>query len=400
MATFLCKIGTTDGRILEKEFESVSSQQLSAELEDQGFYVLSVKKKPWSFFSRHSQRRVPGRHFLTFNQELLALLRSGLPIIQVLDTLTEKMEPGAFRHAVEHIREEIRSGTTLSDAFEKFPVFFPSLYVAAIRAGEKTGDLSETLSRYMVYRKRIEAIKAKVRNASFYPVLLTSAALIVVVFLLFYVVPTFTQIYADANVQLPLMTRVLIGISSLITELWYLLLIIFLGGIFGLKSMLASTQGRYVIDRLVLSFPFFSGLSVEYALSSYCRTLATTIDSGIPLAQAMRMCRGTVNNLFLEQKVVAAIKRVEEGGSFTESLKDTGFFPILALRMINVGETSGSLTEMLGEVAEFYESEVEHRLTRLTTLIEPVLMIVMGGLIAFIIVAMYVPIFQLAGTVG
>lgn len=225
MATFLCKIGTTDGRILEKEFESVSSQQLNADLAEQGFYVLSVKKKPWSFLTRHSQCRLPGRHFLTFNQELLALLRSGLPIIQVLDTLTEKMEPGAFREAVEHIREEIRSGATLSDAFEKFPVFFPSLYVAAIRAGEKTGDLPETLSRYMVYRKKIEEIKAKVRNASFYPILLTSAALIVVVFLLFYVVPTFTQIYADANVQLPLMTRVLIEVSSLMTELWYLFLI-------------------------------------------------------------------------------------------------------------------------------------------------------------------------------
>nr|WP_320050533.1 type II secretion system F family protein [uncultured Desulfuromonas sp.] len=400
MATFLCKTGTMDGRILEKEFESVSAEQLKSDLEEQGLHVFSIQKKRLPLFSIQPSQRVTGRCFLAFNQEFLTLVRSGLSIVLVLDTLLEKMEQGSFYDAVSSIRDEIKAGGTLSDAFEKFPVFFPPLYVSAIRAGERTGDIPETLSRFMAYRKRIEAIKVKVRNASFYPIILTSAAVLVVVFLLLYVVPTFTQIYADAQVELPLMTRMLISFSKLLTGFWYVWLALIVGIFLAFKELLMSSRGRFVFDRFILSCPFISGLTTDYALSSYCRTLATTVDSGIPLVQSMGMCRGTVNNLYLQEKVSRAIRSVEEGGMLSSALEKTGFFPLLALRMINVGESSGSLTEMLGEVAEFYESEVEQRLSRLTTMIEPILMVVMGGLIAFIIVAMYVPIFQLAGTVG
>ena len=400
MATFLCKTGTMDGRILEKEFESVSAEQLKIDLEEQGLHVFSIQKKRLPLFSIQPSQRVTGRCFLAFNQEFLALVRSGLSIVLVLDTLLEKMEKGSFYDAVSSIRDEIKAGGTLSDAFEKFPAFFPPLYISAIRAGERTGDIPETLSRFMAYRKRIEAIKVKVRNASFYPIILTCAAVLVVVFLLLYVVPAFTQIYADAQVELPLMTRMLISFSGLLTGFWYIWLALIVGILFAFKVLLTSSSGRFVLDRFILSCPFFSGLTTDYALSSYCRTLATTVDSGIPLVQSMGMCRGTVNNLYLQEKVSRAIRSVEEGGMLSAALEQTGFFPLLALRMISVGESSGSLIEMLGEVAEFYESEVEHRLSRLTTMIEPVLMVVMGGLIAFIIVAMYVPIFQLAGTVG
>ena len=401
MPSYQCKIGTTDGRVVEKIYDSSTKDQLKENLEEQGFHVFQIRRESMSFFhgAQRKSARMTGRRFLSFNQELLVLLRSGLPVLQIFDTQIEQMEAGVFRNIISEIREEIRGGSSLSDAFAKFPRFFPTLYVASLKAGEKTGDLPETLSRFLEYQKRVEIIRAKVRSASFYPLLLTTAAVIVVVFLMLFVVPRFTQIYADANVELPLMTRALIGISALIGSYWYLFLIALVVAVPLLKSLFRSSRGRLRVDRFLLRVPFVGGLKVDYALSGFNRTLGTTLASGTPLVPAMQMSRGTLNNLSLEKEMVRAVRRVEEGSSLSESLTRTGFFPPLALRMISVGETSGSLTEMLGDIADYYEAEVEQRLTKLTTMIEPVLMVIMGLMIAFIIVAMYVPIFQLAGTV-
>lgn len=402
MPSYQCKVGTADGRIVEKNYDSTSRDQLRENLEEQGFHVFQIRQQSLSFFQgvRHQSARMAGRRFLSFNQELLVLLRSGLPILQIFDTQIEQMEAGNFRDILSEIREEIKGGSSLSDAFAKFPRFFPSLYIASIKAGEKTGDLPETMSRFLEYQKRVEAIQAKVRSASFYPLLLTTAAVVVVVFLMLFVVPRFTQIYADANVELPLMTQVLIGISELIGHYWYLLLIALVVAVPLIKSLLRSSRGRLRVDRLLLRVPFVGGLKTDYALSGFNRTLGTTLASGTPLVPAMQMSRGTLNNLSLEQAMVQAVRQVEEGTSLSDALAQTGFFPPLALRMVSVGETSGSLTEMLSDIADYYEAAVEQRLTQLTTMIEPILMMVMGFMIAFIIVAMYVPIFQLAGTIS
>jgi len=401
MPSYLCKIGTADGRVIEKLFESTSKEQLQENLEDQGFYVFQIRRQVLQVFRGLEQKsaRPSGRRFLAFNQEMLVLLRSGLPIMQILDTQIGQMEGGAFREVLAEVREDVRSGSSLSESFAKYPRFFSPLYVASVKAGEKTGDLPVTLKRFLEYQKRVEAIRAKIRSASFYPLLLVFAAVSVVIFLMLFVLPRFTQIYADAKVELPLMTQILIGASEVLVRYWYLLLISLLGLIFVLKLILGSSQGRLKADQLLLKIPFFGPLKLEYALSSFSRTLGTTLLSGTPLVQAMQMSRGTLNNRCLEREIVRSIRRVEEGTALSESLERTGFFPPLALRMVGVGETSGSLTEMLGDISEYYEAEVERRLTRLTTMIEPVLMMVMGLMVAFIIVAMYIPIFQLAGTV-
>lgn len=402
MPSFHCKIGTADGRVVEKVYSSASKVQLKDNLEEQGFHVFQIRRLAWSMLRHDLQKsaRMTSRRFLAFNQELLVLLRSGLPIMQIFDTQIEQMEAGGVREVLGEIREEIRGGSSLSDAFAKFPRSFPPLYVAAIRAGEKTGDLPETLSRFLEYQKRVETIRAKVKSASFYPLLLIIAASLVVVFLMLYVVPRFTQIYTDANVELPLMTRLLIGLSEFIGHYWYVLILLVVAVIPLLKSVAGTTRGRLGFDRLVLRIPFLGGLKIDYALSSFNRTLGTTLSSGTPLVTAMQMSRGTLNNLSLEQGMIQATRQVEEGGTLSESLARTGFFPPLALRMVSVGETSGSLTDMLNDIADYYEAEVERRLTKMTTMIEPVMMMTMGVMIAFIIVAMYVPIFQLAGTVG
>ncbi|MEA3545256.1 MAG: type II secretion system F family protein [Thermodesulfobacteriota bacterium] len=402
MPSYQCKIGTADGRIVDRIYDSTTRDQLRENLEEQGFHVFQIRRQSLAFLrtGRQKAARMTGRRFLSFNQELLVLLRSGLPILQIFDTQIDQMEPGILRDAIGEIREEIKGGSSLSDAFAKFPRLFPPLYVASLKAGEKTGNLAETLSRFLEYQKRVEIIRAKVRSASFYPLLLTTAAVIVVVFLMFFVVPRFTQIYADANVQLPLMTRLLIGLSEFIGTYWYLIPIalVICGSV--LKSLFRSSRGRLQVDRFLLRIPFVGKVKTDYALSGFNRTLGTILASGTPLVAAMQMSRGTLNNLSLEKKLVQAVRRVEEGSSLSDALARTGFFPPLALRMVSVGEASGSLTEMLNDIANHYEAEVEQSLTRLTTMIEPILMMIMGLMIAFIIVAMYVPIFQLAGTVG
>jgi len=401
MPTFVAKIGTADGRVVEKEFEASSRAMLRESLEDQGFYVFRIRQRPFQFlFPRNFLASRPGsRRFLAFNQELLVLLRSGLAILQVLDTLLDRLESGRFAEILREIRDDIKGGSALSEAFGKFPRFFPPLYIASLKAGERTGDLPITLGRYILYQKRVEALKAKVRSASFYPALLTVAVTGVLAFLILYVIPSFTQIYADANVELPLMTRVLIAISENLVRSLPLLIPLLLVAAFLLQALVRSERGRLVMDRYRLQLPFFGGLFLDYAMSGFCRTLGTTLSSGIPVVQALQMSRGTLNNRYLEASLLEATRRVEEGSSLSAAFEQSRVFPVIALRMIGVGETSGALADMLGEVADYYEGEVERRLDRLTTMIEPAMMMAMGLLIGGIVVAMYIPIFQLAGTV-
>lgn len=402
MPSYICKIGTADGRVIEKVFEASSRDFLEENLREQGFHVFRIRRKAFQFLSGQGKGlgRLSGRRFLAFNQELLVLLKSGLPILQVLDTIIDRLEAGAFHDILQEARDEVKGGAALSEAFGRFPRFFPQLYIASIRAGEKTGDLPVTLGRYIAYQKRAESLKRKVQSASFYPILLTIAVTVVLLFLMLFVVPSFTRIYADAEVQLPLATRIIIMLAdSLVVVMPFLLPALIALFIFA-KAFIATDRGRLIFDRLKLLVPFFNQLMIDYALSSFCRTLSTTMMSGIPIVQSMQMSRGTLNNRVLEEKVQKAIRRVEEGTSISTSLEQTSFFPGIALRMIGVGESSGSLAEMLSDVSDYYEDEVERKLDRLTTMIEPMMMLFMGLVIGGIVVAMYIPIFQLAGTVG
>lgn len=399
MPTFRCKIGTSDGRVLEKEFEADSRESLQESLEEQGFFVFKVRRAPLNWFNRGAGGGMSGRRFLAFNQEMLVLLRSGLPILQVLDTLVDRMEAGGLHNTLLDIRADVKGGSSLSDAFGRFPKLFPHLYVASLRAGEQSGDLPVTLGRFIVYQKRVEAIRAKVQSATFYPALLALAVTVVLGFLMLYVIPSFTQVYADASIQLPLLTRIVIAVANGMLAglpVWAPLAVV---GLLLLRFYARTDNGAVFFDQAKLRLPFFGMLLNEYALSTFCRTFATTLASGIPVVQAMQMSRGTLNNRILEKHLGLAIHRIQEGARIAEALEQAGDFPIIALRMIGVGETSGSLVDMLNDVSEYYESEVERRLDRLTTMIEPLMMLTMGLLIGGIVVAMYIPIFQMAGTV-
>lgn len=402
MALYSCKIGSADGKIIEKEFESPNSDLLTQSLIAQGFFVFNVKKKPFQFLWKQggSRKKIDTKGLITFNQELLVLIKSGLPIIQSLDTILERIDKGRLAEVLEVIRDDIKGGSSLSEAFERHPSTFSHLYIASIRAGERTGDLPQTIRRYITFLKKTEGFRKKVITALFYPAILMSVAFAAVTLLLVYVVPTFSQVYADAGSKLPLPTLVLINITAVLKKYFMVIVAFVCFSVYLYRRWLATDPGRYAVDAFKLKIPVIGDIFSKYSIVSFTRTLATIIESGIPIVESLKMSVGTLNNKVLENKLLAAVKRVEEGVSLSVAIDGAKLMPSLALRMLSVGESTGSLEEMLESISDYFEEELDQRLHLLSTAIEPAIMIVMGVLIGAIIVTMYLPVFKLAGTVG
>jgi type IV pilus assembly protein PilC len=402
MALYSCKIGTTDGKVIEKEFESVSGDALRQSLVDQGFFVFKIQKKSLQFLWEKGSARskIDNKEMITFNQEFLVLLKSGLPIIQALDTILERVEKGRLAEVLKNIREDIKGGSSLSESFEKYPSAFSQLYVASIRAGERTGDLPQTIRRYIAFLKKSEGFKKKVISALIYPAILVTAAFVAITVLLVYVVPTFSQVFADTGSKLPVPTQVLIMLTGLLKRSFVLLVAASVASGYLFRRWAATLSGRFTVDSLKLKLPFAGQIFSKYAIVGFTRTLATVLESGVPIVESLRMSVGTLNNKFLEKKLLAAITRVEEGTSISIALDGAKMFPPLALRMLSVGETTGALEEMLEGISDYFEEEIDQRLQFLSTAIEPAIMVVMGLIIGAIIITMYLPVFKIAGTVG
>ena len=384
-----------------KEFDALNSAVLRQSLEDQGYVVFELRKKPLQFLMEGGlgRKRIGNKDLLMFNQELLVLLKAGLPIIQALDTILES-GGGKLNDILSAIREDVKGGMAFSNAFEKYPRVFPHLYIASLQAGERTGDLPQTIRRYIAFLKRTEGFRGKIIAALFYPAILVTVASVAVTVLLIYVVPTFSKIYADSGAALPMPTQMLISFTSFLRH--YLLLFV---GVAVAAAVLfrrwgETETGRFAVDGLKIKTPFAGAVLTRYAVAGFTRTLGTVLGSGIPIVEALRMSVGTLNNKVLERGLLSAVIRVEEGSKLSNALESIKLMPPLALRMLSVGESTGSLEEMLADISDYFEEEIERNLQVLTTAIEPAIMIVMGVVIGVIIIAMYLPIFKIANTVG
>jgi len=402
MALYVCKIGSADGKILNKEFEAVSADILRQNLVSQGFFVFTIKKKPFQIVWKMggARKKIDTKSLITFNQELLVLIKSGLPIIQALDTILERIDKGRLAEVLVMIRDDIKGGSSLSEAFERHPSAFSHLYIASIRAGERTGDLPQTIRRYITFLKKTEGFRKKVITALFYPSILLTVAFVAVTLLLVYVVPTFSQVYADAGSKLPVPTLILMSFTSVLKKYFLVLVAMFFLASYLFKRWIGTSAGRYTFDSFKLKTPLIGDIFSKYSIVSFTRTLATIIESGIPIVESLKMSVGTLNNKVLEARMLLAIKKVEEGVSLSVAIDGARLMPSLALRMLSVGESTGSLEEMLEGISDYFEEELDQRLHLLSTAIEPAIMILMGLVIGAIIVTMYLPIFKLAGTVG
>ncbi|HEX8846373.1 MAG TPA: type II secretion system F family protein [Pyrinomonadaceae bacterium] len=400
MAEFICRLGTPAGEVVTRTVEAVGVQEARARLESEGFRVFAVtppKTMGVAALTRRggkgSQPRFKANDFLLFNQQLAALLRAGIPILQGISMLRKRAQSAGLSAVLGDVEEKIRGGLALSAAFAAQGSIFPRIYTASILAGERSGALDEVLDRYVSYMRRSVNLRRKIRGALAYPIMLLLASFGMVAFLTVYVVPRMSSLFEGfGRNKLPTLTLIVTGISSWLTaNLWWLapLLVI---GIVALVFWLRTPTGRLTLDRTLLRLPLVGKLLQQVAVAQATRSLATLLAGGITLVESWEIAAESITNLELRRRSSAILPMVREGRSFTESLESAGWFPELALDMIGVGERSGSLREMLDEVAAFYDSEAEVRLEQLTTTIEPAILIVMGGVVVTILLSIYLPI--------
>jgi len=402
MPLFRYKAARSDGTMVEDRVEGESEMAVRVQLESRGLLIFSLEG-PRTRANRVSIRRKGGRlslrEFLIFNQEFVALVKAGLPILKTIDLLAERALHPGFQAALHGVRTEIRGGASISEAMARYPEHFPDLYRASIRSGEQTGNLVQVLQRYTAYLKLVIGVREKVVKALAYPMFLIVVGVAVVVFLLMYVMPTFSEIYGQSNAQLPMATQMLLAAVAQFRE-WLPWLVAGTVGIGLIAYQWVRTEiGREQVDGLSLRLPIVGDVLIKGEVIRLARTLATVLAGGIPLMNALQITGGAITNRVISKALARATDRVRDGMGLAASLKQEGFLPQMTLEMIEVGETTGSLETMLQEVAEFHEGELDLRLSQLTTWIEPVLLLVMGFLVGGIVIVMYLPVFQIAGTV-
>lgn len=405
MSQFLYKVARADGTTMEGRIEGDDERSVRARLEGQGFLVFRLQRRgerlSLPVLGQGLLRRagISRQEFLIFNQEFLALVKAGLPILTVWDLLIERSQRPAFQTILGSICEDIRGGTSLSDAMAGHPGYFPELYIAAIKAGEQSGNLPDVLQRYIVFLKLMIGLRQKTTKAMAYPAFLVVVGIAVVAFLLTYVLPTFSVIYGETSKGLPPATQGLLTVVRTMQAHLLMIATVTAATIIAVYLWIRSAAGRALWDRLVLRLPLIGDLLIKHTTVQVTRTLATVLAGGIPLMDALRIIRGAIANRYLAAGLASAIDHVQEGMPLAAALKKGHVLPRMAIEMIAVGEETGSLETMLRDVAEFHETELEQRLNLLTTWIEPVLLLVMGLIVGTIVVIMYLPIFEMAGTV-
>ena len=402
MPLFHYQAARPDGTMVAAQVNGDSEPAVRAQLEGQGLLVFALhgpSGAAWSLPKRSGGQRLSLREFLVFNQEFLALIKAGLPILKACDLLAERATHPIFQTALQDVRQQIRGGASISDAMAGYPGFFSDLYRASLRAGEQTGNLTDVLQRYIAYVKLVIGVREKVVKALAYPAFLIIVGLAVVGFLLVYVIPTFSEIYGQNQSALPGPTKILLAVVNHGLHWLPWLLGGAVGAIVAAYRWSQTVAGRGQLNRISLRLPIVGDILLKSEIIRLARTLATILAGGIPLLSALQITGGAITNQVISQALSRAAERVREGAGLAASLKQEGFLPQMTLEMIEVGETTGSLVTMLQDVAEFHESELDLRLSQLTTWIEPVLLLVMGVIVGGIVIVMYLPVFQIAGTV-
>ena len=399
MAEFVLRYADPRGQMHEQVADAPSERAARDRFTQQGFLVYSVKAKDFGArLGRRQNKTVNLEKFLIFNQQFVTLVRAGLPILQGLDLLADRLTDEKLGRYIRAVRDDVKTGSMLSEAFAKQGVF-PPIYVTSVLAGEKSGALVEVLERYIAYQKLTLTLKKKLLVSLLYPAVLVCLVIALIVFLVTYVVPNFATLYNSMQAKLPAATRFLIAIGT--TARNYVLL--------GVAGLVLAAVGLYfwsrressqeTLDKWKVRIPGLGEVWTKYQVAQLARVLGTLLLGGIPLVQALETSGRSLGTVLLKKALDKTAILVREGKSLSKSLKTSGIVPDLAIDMMEVGESTGALPQMLTSVAEFYEEDVATRMTALLSLIEPAIMICMGGFVAFVLVALYLPIFSLADTI-
>jgi len=400
---FVCRVGTPDGRVLEETISAGDEASLRTELAKRGVHVFDVRRRgvPRNLgVSGFSLRRksVPAEEFVIWNQELAALLKAGLPLLQALDLMLERMKNAYFKGVLTDIRDRVKSGTDLSEAFASYGDTFPRLYPSTLKAGERSGELEKVIRRFIRYMRLLLNARRQVVSALIYPTVLVGLSIAMMVVMAIFVVPKFMGFFQELDAELPLITRIVLGISSFASHNWPVLLVGIIAATFVFRQWGKTGPGRQTIDRWKLKLPFLGPVLHRFSLAEFCRSLGTLLAGGIPLVPAFEIAASSVGNMFVRGRLEPTIQSVREGKPFHSALEESGVFVDMAVDMVKVGEATGSLDEMLGSIADFLDEQIETRMQRILSLIEPLMLVIMGIMIAILLVSIYLPLFGMLGS--
>ena len=400
---FRCRLASPTGEIVEGLYTSENETRLRHELEETGLYVLSLHQRgAIGGLSLRLPRRssVPTREFLVFNQELATLLKAGMPLVQSLDLLKRRVDSPTFRGVLNDVHDRVRGGAALSEAFGAHAGLLPSVYTASLLAGERSGNLDQVLRRFVEYTKIIETVKRKTISALIYPAILITLAVVLVGIIVLRVVPAFTDFYATFDAELPPLTRGIVFVSSVVRQQYLLILVVLAAAVSAFVVWFRQAGQMARLDRLILRVPVVGEIAGKFATSQMSRTLATLLGGGLPLVYALEIAARSVGNQHIAAELDVVTTRVREGQSFAAALEARRVFPDVAVRMAEVGESTGALQDMLNTVADFYDEEISTQMERFVTLVEPVLLVIMGLVIAGLLLALYLPLFQLSSVLN
>ncbi|MBI4161297.1 MAG: type II secretion system F family protein [Acidobacteria bacterium] len=398
MPEYVCRLGTPSGEVLERSFVAENLEALREDLARRDFLVFRIRRKNallglfWPLGGR--PRRIRFKEFLVFNQEMEALIRAGLPVMACLDLLIERRKNPVLRRSLTEIREEVRGGASLSEAFAAQGDLYPVIYSSSLASGERSGEIATVLRRYIDYTKTMLALRKKVANALVYPAVILTLALILITIMFYFVLPSFADFFKDFDAELPWITRTLLGISHLLRSQPVLLAAAAVGLVAGVSYLRSTRSGRGRIDAWKLRAPFLGRIHNHYCVARFARTLGTLLSGGITLVTSIEIAAAAVGNQVFRSRLETVSRKVREGEALWSSLEGTGLFPDIVVEMVKVGESTASLDQMLSNVADFFDEEIEQELGTIVTLLEPAMLLSMGFVVVGMLMAIYLPLIR------
>jgi type IV pilus assembly protein PilC len=403
MATFNFQAKTMEGKFVKGEVEAGSETEARVKIRAQKLMPLKVVTKggtPLNLNIKLFEDSVKSKDLQVFTRQFAVLISAGVPVVQSLQALIGSARSSGMANAIRKIVDEVERGKRLGDALGSQPKVFDRMYVNLVRAGEEGGVLDTILVRLADYIEKSVKMRAKIVGALFYPAAIVVVATLVVAGILIFVIPNFVKVFQGAHMQLPMMTVFVITASNTLARYWYIILAIFVGIPFGIRAYYRTEDGRKVLDPILLKIPVFGTLIQKSSVARMCRTLATLLAAGVRIMEALDIAGQTCGNWVIEKAMIDCREAVSKGRSLAEPLRKVKAVPNMVTQMISIGEQTGNLDQMLSKVADFFEDEVDVAADALTSMIEPLLMVFLGGIIAVIVIAMYLPIFNMASAVG
>ena len=400
MPTFTWKGTDKRGTVMKGEQQAKTEALLRAELRRQGITPIQVKPKAKPLFGG-TGKRITAKEIAVFCRQIATMMKSGVPVVQALEIIGSGQKNPRMANMVNDLRAEISGGSSIHEALGKYPIQFDDLYRNLVHAGESAGVLETVLDTVATYKENLEALKGKIKKAMFYPAAVIAVAIIVSAVLLIFVVPQFDALFKDFGAELPAFTQLIVGASRFMVSYWWLMLLVVGGAVFGLIAWYKRSEKlRFAIDRISLKLPIVGKILNESAVARFARTLGVTFAAGVPLVEALGTVAGATGNRVYEQAVYRIRDDVSVGYQVNMAMKQVNLFPHMVVQMTAIGEEAGALDTMLFKVAEFYEQEVNNAVDALSSLLEPMVMVIIGGLVGSMVVGMYLPIFKLASVVG